>query len=185
MKYQPSCDYSSNDDIQTPEQLAKRIVKHFAPSGLILEPCKGEGNFLKFMPGAQWCEIKEGKDFFKWQHHVDWIVTNPPWSQIRSFMQHAMTVSENIVFLMTVNHVWTKARVRDIYEAGYGIKEICLVEMPLTFPQSGFQLGAVQVARGWRGPITLSDISVQIRPKCSSENVVKRFPKLPSPSSIA
>lgn len=70
---------------------------------------------------------------------------------------------------MTVNHVWTKARVRDIYDARYGIKEICLVEMPLTFPQSGSQLGAVHVARGWRGPITLSDISVKVRAKRSPE----------------
>ncbi len=163
MKYQPSCNYVSNDDIDTPEELAKRIVRHFRPNGKILEPCRGGGNFLKFMPGASWCEIKAGRDFFAWKQAADWIVTNPPWSQIRAFLQHAMTVSENIVFLMTINHVWTKARVRDIYGVGFGIKEICLVEMPATFPQSCFQLGAVHIAKGWRGPIGFSDISVKAR----------------------
>jgi hypothetical protein len=160
MRFQPNRDYDSNDVVQTPPDLAQRIVKHFNPTGSILEPCKGEGNFLRCMPGASWCEISEGKDFFVWNKPVDWIVTNPPWSQIRPFLQHSMKLASDIVFLMTVNHVWTKARIRDIYSQGFGIKEICLVEMPPSFPQSGFQLGAIHVSRGWVGkPITFSDIS--------------------------
>lgn len=163
MRYQPNRDYDSNDVIQTPVDLARRIAHHFAPTGRVLEPCRGQGHFLRCLPaGTEWCEIAEGRDFFAWSKPVDWIVTNPPWSQIRTFLQHAMTVADNIVFLMTVNHVWTKARIRDITTAGFGIREIALVEMPLTFPQSGFQLGAVHVARGWRGDITLSDISAPL-----------------------
>ncbi len=34
-----------NDCVQTPKKLAKDIVKHFNPTGNILEPCKGDGNF--------------------------------------------------------------------------------------------------------------------------------------------
>lgn len=105
-----------------------------------------------------WCEIQQGRDFFAWTEKVDWIVTNPPWSQIRRFLQHAMSVADNVVFLMTINHVWTKARLRDIREAGFGLKGIVLVDMPPTFPQSGFQLGAVHVARGWRGAVQLGEL---------------------------
>ena len=159
MKSQPNRDYVSNDVVQTPPELAERIVNHFKPTGRMLEPCKGQGNFLRHMPGADWCEISEDRDFFKWTTPVDWIVTNPPWSLIRGFLQHAMTVADDIVFLITVNHVWTKARIRDIYSSGYAIKEICLVEMPKEFPQSGFQLGAVHISKGWKGQVTLSDIS--------------------------
>lgn len=169
MKYQPNRDYNSNDVVQTPPQLAKRIVEHFQPTGRLLEPCKGEGNFLRHMPGAAWCEISEGKDFFDWNKKVDWIITNPPWSQIRPFLQHAMSLADNIVFLVTVNHMWTKARIRDVQNAGFGIKEICLVEMPPSFPQSGFQLGAIHLARDWNGHIAFSDISVQVRPKRALE----------------
>lgn len=165
MKLQPHRNYVSNDDVQTPRNLAGRIVRHFRPRGRILEPCCGRGNFLKFLPRAFWCEIKKGRDFFEWNQRVDWIITNPPWSQIRPFLQHALRVSENIVFLMTVNHVWTKARIRDVYEGGFGIREICLVEMPEAFPQSGFQLGAIHLARGWRGPIRFADISARSRPR--------------------
>lgn len=159
MRYQPNRDYDSNDDVQTPSELAKRIVDHFKPKGKVLEPCRGDGNFLKWMPGAQWCEIKEDRDFFTWSKRVDWVVTNPPWSLIRRFLQHAMVHADNIVFLVTVNHLWTKARIRDIGEFGFGIREICLLEMPKTFPQSGFQLGAIYLRRGWTGEIKLTDLS--------------------------
>ena len=162
MKNQPNRDYISDDVVQTPPDLARRIVAHFKPKGRILEPCKGQGNFLDCMPGAFWCEISEGRDFFSWDKPVDWIVTNPPWSQIRPFLQHSMSLATNIVFLMTVNHVWTKARVRDIYSSEFGIKEICLVEMPSSFPQSGFQLGAIHIKKNWRGDINFSDISTKV-----------------------
>jgi hypothetical protein len=184
MRYQPNRDYVSNDAVQTPVDLARRLITHFKPEGKILEPCRGNGNFFRLLPaGTEWCEITQGRDFFDWQTPVNWIITNPPWSLIRSFMGHAMKVSDNVVFLLTVNHVWTKARVRDIQEAGFGLKEIALVEMPPTFPQSGFQLGAVHVARGWSGPITLSDLSVKVRPKRSLEYVKKHV--LPAAVPIA
>jgi len=159
MRSQPNRDYVSNDVVQTPPALAQRLVEHFKPTGRMLEPCKGEGNFLRLMPGAARCEISEGRDFLPWIERVDWIITNPPWSQIRRFLQQAMAVSDHVVFLLTINHIWTKARIRDIRAAGFGIAEIVLVDMPPSFPPSGFQLGAVHVARNWQGPITLTDFT--------------------------
>ncbi len=160
MKSQPNRNYVSNDVVQTPPDIAKRLVKHFAPTGRVLEPCRGEGRIFKHLPkGSFWCEILKGRDFLEWKEPVDWIITNPPWSKIRVFLLQAMKVANDVVFLMTINHVWTKARIRDIQEQGFGIKEICLVEMPPEFPQSGFQLGAIHVSRGWQGPIAFSDIS--------------------------
>lgn len=177
MRSQPNRDYVSDDVVQTPPELARRLVKHFRPSGQVLEPCKGAGNFLRALrayagartavapttkrdaPRARvvWCEIKEGRDFYDWTENVDWVMTNPPWSQLRRFLQQAMMVAEHVVFLMTVNHVWTKARLRDIHAAGFALKEIVLLEMPGSFPQSGFQLGAVHLARGWKGAVTVTD----------------------------
>ena len=112
----------------------------------------------RFPATVLWCEIKQDRDFFKWADPVDWIITNPPWSQIRRFLQHGMTLADQIVFLLTINHLWTKARVRDVREAGFAIREIVLVDMPSSFPQSGFQLGAVRLSRGWTGPIALTDL---------------------------
>jgi len=173
MRSQPNRDYVSNDDIQTPLALARRLVAHFEPQGKILEPCRGHGNFLKALREHQrlsakisglkkseisWCEVKLARDFFDWDQPVDWIITNPPWSQIRDFLCHAMEMADNVVFLFTINHLWTKARLRDIRNADHGIREIVLVDMPKTFPQSGFQLGAVHLQYGWKGKITLCEL---------------------------
>ena len=128
MRCQPNRDYDSNDIVQTPRALAGKLAAHFKPQGRILEPCCGEGNFLHFMPSAEWCEILDGRDFFSWNEKVDWIVTNPPWSLIRTFLRHAMEVSDNVVFLLTINHIWTKARIRDIGHFRFGIKEIVIAD---------------------------------------------------------
>lgn len=158
MKNQPNRDYTSNDVVQTPTRLARLIVEHFQPEGKILEPCRGKGNFFLALPEADWCEIAEGKDFFDCANKYDWIVTNPPWSQIKNFLEHAMKIADNIVFLITINHLWTTARIRLIQDYNFGIKEICMTGMPPTFPQSGFQLGAIHLKRGYIGKITLSEI---------------------------
>lgn len=158
MRFQPNRNYRSNDEIQTPRQLAKALVRKLAPVGRILEPCAGEGAFLDEMPGASWCEILQGRDFLSWSAKVDWIVTNPPWSRIRTFLQKSFEIADNVAFLMTVNHAWTKARLRDASNACFGIRRIIIFETPRSFPQSGFQLGMVVYQRGWSGAIQLEEL---------------------------
>lgn len=158
MKLQPNRNYASNDLIMTSEALASRIVGYFQPTGVVLEPCKGTGNFLKFFPpGSPWCEITEGRDFFAFHQRVNWIITNPPWSKMRAFLKHSMEIAEDVVFLMTINHLWTKARLRDIDSCGFGIKEIVLIDSPEGFPIQGFQLGVVCLEKGHTGTIALTD----------------------------
>lgn len=150
-----------NDCFNTPEEWCKVIVNHFKPTGRVLEPCKGSGNFLKYLPDAEWCEIQEGKDFLEYTGKVDWIVTNPPFSLMRKFLIKAMEVSDNIVFFTTINHLWLKARIRDIEEHEFGIKEIMITDTPKNFPQSGFQFGCFYLKRGYTGNITFSKCGIK------------------------
>jgi hypothetical protein len=88
-----------NDDIQIPRYLANQIVKHFLPlidvkNDLILEPCAGRGAFVRAfkvngIKNVTTCEIKNGRDFFDYDQRVDWIITNPPFSQMREFLKQA------------------------------------------------------------------------------------------------
>lgn len=144
---------NGNDCVQTPIYIASQIVEHFKPQGKILEPCKGDGNFLSVMPTADWYEIKDGKDFLQAQGHWDWIITNPPYSKYRDFLNKSMEVANNIVFLQLINATFYKARLRDIHQKGFGIYEIWCVDTPKEFPQFGFQLGCVHYKRNWYGPI--------------------------------
>lgn len=159
MRYQPNRDYQSDDVVMTPRPLAKALVDLIAPTGVILEPCCGDGAFLDVLPpGAQWCEIKRGRDFFHHSAKVDWIITNPPWRQIRTFLAHSFCVADNIAFLMTVNHAWTRARLRDARNAGFAISDIVTFDTPKSFPQSGFQLGMIVYRRGWSQGIRVVDL---------------------------
>jgi len=164
MKNQPGSDVKTNDVVQTPVELAAAIVHHFKPKKVILEPCRGKGNFYRHFPaGSPWCEISDGRDFFKYHERVNWIVTNPPWSKVREFLKHSMDIADNIVFLMTINHAFTTARLRIMDEAGFRIREILRVPWPdseSNFGHSGFELGAVHIKRRWNGDIKCAKLCV-------------------------
>ena len=70
-----------SDVVYTPDAIAADIVRHFSPTGRVLDPCAGDGVFLRHLPvGADWCEIEQGRDFFMWTEPVDWVVGNPPYA---------------------------------------------------------------------------------------------------------
>jgi hypothetical protein len=143
----------------TPEWLAKEIISHFSPTGIILDPCRGTGVFYDNFETEtkDWCEIAENKDFLTYNQKVDWIITNPPWSKMQKFLAHGMKIANNIVYLTTINHYTTKKRIRDMREHDFAIKEIYCVPTPLKpWPQLGFQLGAIHTQRGYDGKITMS-----------------------------
>lgn len=92
-----------NDVVFTPDWLAKQICAMFPISGVILEPCKGEGVFLKYLPpDTEWCEIVDGINFYDYHKRVNWIVTNPPYSDYNRFLEHSFELAENIVLLVPV-----------------------------------------------------------------------------------
>jgi hypothetical protein len=160
-KRRPLAPRGGNDCIYTPDDLAAQIVAHFMPSGRTLEPCRGGGAFTRAMPGCDWCEIQEGKDFLLASGHWDWIVTNPPWSKFRLFLLKSMLVADNVVFLCLVNAWFMKARQEDIKAGGFGLVEICYVPTPPPpWPQAGFCLGAGWLRRGWQGSTAFSELKV-------------------------
>lgn len=147
----------------TPDDLACRIVRHFKPSGSVLEPCRGGGAFERALCGelniyCDWCEITDGSDFLTAElTHYDYIVTNPPYSKFRAFLNRSMEVADNVVFLANLNVWMTKCRLREMEAAGFGIVEMLLVDTPpKPWRSSGFQLGATWIRRGWKGGITIS-----------------------------
>lgn len=172
MKSQPNRNYVSNDVVQTPPSLCKLIVEHFKPTGNVIESCSGEGNFVEALMNYNWCfpvdlpiksftefEISKGTNFLTHfpEKKYDWLISNFPWSEIRAFLFHSMKLSNNIVTLLSINHIWTTARMRDIKENNYGIKEIMLLDWPKEWTKSGFQLGAVHLKKNYKGKCKISD----------------------------
>jgi hypothetical protein len=71
--------------------------------------------------------IKNGEDLFDYDQRVDWIITNPPFSQMREFLKHGYEIANNLVFLTFTTHVLgMKARLQDMSDAKWGVKELLL-----------------------------------------------------------
>lgn len=166
MKNRPLAPKGGNDKVYTPPELARQIVEHFKPSGRLLEPCKGRGAFTDAMyPFASngylsYYEVDIGLDFLQGSPPAhDWIITNPPWSQLRAFLKKSMEVADNVVFLCLVNAFFMKARQQDMRKAGFGMKEILFVPTPAKpWPQTGFSLGAVHIQKNYSGPVIHSQL---------------------------
>jgi transcriptional regulator with XRE-family HTH domain len=134
------------DIVYAPRSLAKAVIDHHPLTGIVLDPCRGDGSFFDQFPDhvdARWSEVVEGQDFTQWQAPVDWIVTNPPWLKFRSFLNHSMNVAENVVYLAQFNHYGRKTQLDDIRRHGFGIRSMLFVPTPQSFPHSGLQLCAV------------------------------------------
>ena len=163
----PSHNAPAHDLVATPQSLANLIVSYFNPSGRLLDPSAGDVTkpFFTAMlqPGiaaeyVDWCEIGVGLDFFDYPARVDWIITNPPWSKFRRFLLKGYEVADHVVYLGTLTHFVTRARLEDARRAGFGLVTALLVHQPPPpWPSSGFQLAAVHLSRGWTGPLTIDD----------------------------
>ena len=157
----PSRNDPEHDLIATPAALARTVVEHFRPSGHMLDPARGNPThpFYDAMCESEcgtvdWCEIRDGRSFFAYTEHCDWIITNPPWSDLRRFLNHAMRIADNVVFVVTLVHLDTRARDREIHAAGFGRKEALLLpQPPLPWPPSGFLLTAYHLQRGYTGDL--------------------------------
>lgn len=143
-----------SDVVCTPDDIAADIVRHFQPAGRILDPCRGDGAFYRYLPAnAEWCEIEQGRDFFLWTQPVDWIIGNPPYAVFSDWLRHSFTLACDIVYLIPVNKVFNSYTMMRSVAAWGGIKEIYTIGRGDTYMLAtvGFAVGAVHLQRGYRG----------------------------------
>jgi hypothetical protein len=146
-----------NDVVFTPDWLAEEICSMFAIDGKVLEPCKGEGAFLRHLPSnTQWCEITEGRNFYDYNEKVDWIVTNPPYSDFNRFLIHSFELANNVVLLVPLSKMFkSMGTVKQVLEYG-GICSIhCLPASKAGFP-FGFPCGVFHIKKNYKGSTTIS-----------------------------
>jgi hypothetical protein len=103
-------------------------------------------------------DTKQVQDFVAFDESCDLVIAHPPWAKWRAFLRHSFALATNeVVFLAFLTHlVGTRARLRNMREAGFGVREVCLVETPPTSagsPQCGLVLAAVHYKKGWAGDV--------------------------------
>ncbi|KKM03281.1 hypothetical protein LCGC14_1775940 [marine sediment metagenome] len=141
-----------NDIVFTPKIVAEFIIELYKPEGKCLDPCMGEGGFFNLLPiGSDWCEITKGRDFFDYQEKVDWIFTNPPYSNFNMFMEHSFELAENVMFLVPIAKVFKSwGTMKKIKKYG-GIKAIWFVPANRCGFPFGFPAGAFHFKRNYNG----------------------------------
>lgn len=150
-----------SDVVYTPSWVAKDMVEHFQPNGVILDPCKGRGVFLDYLPSdAMWCEISEGRDFFQWTSPVNWVISNPPYSLTRPWLRHSYKVAENIAYLVPYRNITSGyGLLAEMREYGW-MKHVRVYG---TGGKLGFPMGnaivAIHVQRGYSGDTGFSFFS--------------------------
>lgn len=167
--FTPGRNSPEKDNVLTPYLTALEIVQHYRPIGRKLDPCAGNGEFSRAMqqvsPRFQTsdCENRRaamaftGCDFFDWTEHVDWIISNPPYSIFLPWLEHSFTVADNIVYLVQATVPFWASKRRAAINAGFGIRELHYVNCPDEWKQQkisfGTGLAAVHWQRGYTGSI--------------------------------
>lgn len=143
---------NKNDVVFTPDWLAEKICSMFDIKGRVWEPCKGEGAFMKYLPpDTMWSEIADGRNLYDFNEKVDWIVTNPPYSDFDRFLDHSFELADNIVLLVPVAKIMkSMGTLKKIFAYGGIISCHFLSGGQAGFP-FGFPIGIYHFQRDYKG----------------------------------
>jgi hypothetical protein len=170
LKYQPlKGNKPEADNVPTPRWVVDVVFNSLSPSGTFLDPCSGLG-YKPFYEKAKECraithqeqmDLRDDphKDFltesFPPETVFDWIITNPPWSKARQFIDKGLEVANNVAYVITINHLFTKARIRLLEKHSAWISNILLLPPVDEFPPTGFQLGVIHLSKNHSGPTNI------------------------------
>jgi len=88
-----------NDELYTPVLLSKKLIKHISieEEHSCYDPFYGTGSFFNNFNNNKsnsYSEINLGKDFFKYNKKHDWVISNPPFSQLTKVFEHTFLISK-------------------------------------------------------------------------------------------
>ena len=145
---------TKTDKVYTPLKISKLIIDKFPLNGKVLDAFRGNGSFYDQYPEGvekDWCEIDDGKDFFEYNEHVDWIITNPPYSIYDEVMEHSMEIADNIVYLLPLSKVVSSlGRIKKIMDFG-GVPYIYIIGASRCGFPFGFPACAIHIQKGYQG----------------------------------
>lgn len=81
-------------------------------------------------------EIDEGKDFYNFTDKVDWVVGNPPFTELVGFIKHSAEISQKGFAFLTnharINQI-TPKRLGDLEEKGFYLSRIHIMSIKAWF----------------------------------------------------
>ena len=157
-------EHSSRDVVYTPFSVAKAIIDKLPLKNgeTVLDPFYGKGAFYEQYPEnvkKEWCEIEKNKDFFDFNKHVDWIISNPPYSIFNEVAKHSYEIADNVVYLMPLCKACSSFRRIKMLENYGGVKEIYYFNSSKCDFPFGFPCAAIWAKRGYKGKIKMAELA--------------------------
>ncbi len=134
----------ANDEIYTPISLAKKLIKklNLKNSSSCYDPFYGTGSFFNnFHDNAEndWSEINLGKDFFKNEKSFDWVISNPPFSQLSKIIEKTCEISNEGFGYILPSYSLTTSRIRLARSKGFNLNKMIFFDNPKSWG-IGFQM---------------------------------------------
>src|SRR3990167_1104796 len=126
----------ANDEFMTPPELAVRLVKRLPikEGQLIIEPCPASGAFIK----ANSLILPLEGNFYDFDIRPDWIVTNPPYSDLDNWLKHCFEIADvGVALLLGLINI-TPRRLEMANKAGFGLTQVHLCKVFHWFGISAF-----------------------------------------------
>ncbi len=99
---------------------------------VVLDCAKGSGAFYNNYPDnivKEWCEIKKKISFLKKVNKVDWIITNPPYSNLDKWLEHSCYICrKGFAYLIALQNL-TPKRIELCEKRGFKIIHIHLCKV--------------------------------------------------------
>jgi type I restriction-modification system DNA methylase subunit len=132
-----------DDDFYTPRDLAQKCIDMvpFNENDTLLDCARGHGAFYDQYPDENdkdWCEIKDGRDYLEYDQPTDWVISNPPYSNLDDWIPHTLDITnKGFAFLLRVQNI-TPRRLEYIEEAGFGMTSFHMCKVFDWYGMTGF-----------------------------------------------
>lgn len=126
---------NENDFYPTPVYSVKPLVDliDWSRVNSFLEPCKGDGAIYDLVDCKikQWAEINEGVDYLQRVFsEADLIITNPPFTLAKEFLEKSLTESDCVCYLLRLNYLGSSKRKPFWKQVGTPNKLLVLIKRP-------------------------------------------------------
>lgn len=142
------------DKYYTPRYCIELLIKRidFTKVNSFLEPCKGDGRILEYIPNdilKYYAELDDGIDYLNTDFsQVDLIITNPPFSLSLEFINKSLKDGKTVCYLQRLNWLGSKSR-KDFWNSNTPDKIFILSKRPQFIKEMGLNSGTDSTEYAW------------------------------------
>lgn len=134
----------TNDELYTPISLSKILIENIPikENDSCFDPFYGTGSFFNnfnLNDDNDYTEINLGKDFFRYTKKHDWVISNPPFSQLTKVFEHTLMISKVGFAYILPSYSLSCNRLKIASDSGFHLNKIIHFKNPKEW-RLGFQM---------------------------------------------